>query len=191
MRPSRWAFRPRGRRKEKPNNSRVIALLFLYSQKIQTQQMDRTFSITSITAQRRTIFQKDSTANLFIEVLLHYRAQRKYFLHEFVVIPDHFHVLITPFPQISLERAVQFIKGGFSYRLKSRFPIWQPSFTNHRIRDEDDFQSHVDYIRMNPVRARLVQCPEDYRFSSASGLYPLDPVPPGLKPNPETIRTPA
>jgi len=35
-------------------------------------------------------------AKLFLEVLLHYRQQGKYLLHEFVLMPDHFHLLITP-----------------------------------------------------------------------------------------------
>jgi putative transposase len=153
--------------------------------------MERTFFITSITAQRRSIFQKDWTAKLLIEVLLHYRAERKYLLHEFVVMRDHFHALITPSPQISLERTMQFIKGGFSFRLKSRFPVWQASFANHRIRDDEDFEGHRDYIWMNPVRAGLVQCPDEYLFSSASRKYPLDSAPQGLKPLIERARTPA
>jgi len=153
--------------------------------------MDRTFFVTSITARRKSIFQRHATAELFIDVLLHYRHEQKYLLHEFVVMPDHFHALITPAPQISLERAVQFIKGGFSFRLKSRFPVWQPSFTNHRIRDDEDFERHCDYIRMNPVRAGLAQYPNEYLFSSASGKYLLDPAPRGLKPDVEAAQTPA
>jgi putative transposase len=100
---------------------------------------DRIFFITTITAQRRAIFCREPTSRLLIETLLHYRRERKYLLHEFVIMPDHLHLLITPAPEISLERAMQFIKGGFSFRLKSRFSVWQASFTNHRIRDLEDF----------------------------------------------------
>ena len=104
-----------------------------------------------------------------MDVLAHYREQSKYALHEFVVMPDHLHLLITPAIDISLERAVQLIKGGFSYRLgKSRRGlVWQESFTNHRIRDEQDYVDHCEYIRMNPVRAKLVERPELYPYSSA------------------------
>lgn len=144
--------------------------------------MDRTFFITSVAAQRRTLFQRATTADLLIDVLLHYRDQRKYQLHDLVVMPDHFHALITPAIEVSLERAVQFIKGGFSFRLKSNCPIWQASFTNHRIRDEEDFAQHREYIRMNPVRAGLVRKGEDYPYSSATGRFTLDAMPPGLKP---------
>ena len=131
--------------------------------------MDRTFFITSVTAQRRAIFRHDPTAILLLETLLHYRSQAKYLLHEFVVMPDHFHALITPSGEISLEKAVQFIKGGFSHRLHSRVPVWQSSFTNHRIRDVEDFEHHREYIRMNPVNARLRPAPEDWKNGAARG----------------------
>jgi len=145
--------------------------------------MDRTFFITSVTAQRRTVFRRDAAADLLVDVFLHYRSQGKYLLHEFVIMPDHFHALITPANEVSLERAVQFIKGGFSFRLKSQSPVWQASFTNHRIQDEEDFERHREYIWMNPVRAGLVAKPADYSHSSANGKFALDPMPPGLKPS--------
>ena len=54
-------------------------------------------------------------------------------------MPNHFHLLLTPAPEIPLEKTLQFIKGGFSYRAKREisFPleIWQASFVNHRIRE--------------------------------------------------------
>jgi len=143
---------------------------------------ERVFFITTVTAQRRAIFRQDATANLLVETLLHYRNQGKYLLHEFVIMPDHVHALIAPVPEISLERAVQFIKGGFSFRLKSRFPIWQASFSNHRIRDFEDYQNYREYIWLNPVRAGFGERAEEYRYSSASKAFSLDPISQGLKP---------
>ena len=78
--------------------------------------------------------------------------------------------------------AMQFIKGGFSFRLKSRFSVWQASFTNHRIHDLEDYASHREYIWLNPVRARMVERADAYPHSSATGRFDLDPVPQGLKP---------
>ncbi len=152
---------------------------------------DRTFFVTAVTYQRRTLFQNDASARLFLETLYHYRAQSRYLLHEFVVMPDHFHLLITPAPTISLERAMQFIKGGFSHAAATRFSIWQPSFTNHRIRDAEDYQRHRIYILMNPVRKRLATLPEDYPYSSAHQGFELDPAPLGLKPELWATATPA
>lgn len=141
----------------------------------------RTFFVTTVTAQRRALFRCESAANLLLETLLEYRSRQKYLLHEFVIMPDHLHALITPASDVSLERAIQFIKGGFSYRLRSRFTVWQPSFTNHRIRSADDFEQHAEYIHMNPVRAGIVAEAGQYLYSSA-GRSDKDAAPQGLKP---------
>jgi putative transposase len=119
-----------------------------------------------------------------IEVLFDYRDQGKYLLHEFVVMADHIHLLLTPAIEISLERAMQFIKGGYSYRLRKmeKIQVWQESFTNHRIRGAEDYVRHCEYVRMNPVRAGLVRDEEAYLFSSANPGVRLDGMPPGLKP---------
>ena len=143
--------------------------------------MDRTFFITSVTAQRRAIFRHDPTAILFLETLLHYRIETKYLLHEFVIMPDHFHAIITPSENISLEKAVQFIKGGFSHRLHSSWPVWQAGFTNQRIHDLEEFEQYRNYIWMNPVRARLMERAEEYSHSSAGQALNLDLMPQGLK----------
>jgi len=119
------------------------------------------------------LFRSQPKAELMMDVLLHYREQMRNILHEFVIMPDHLHLLLTPEADISLKRALQLIKGGFSYRLRKakRGLVWQESFTNHRIRDEHDYERHAGYIRMNPVRARLVERPEMYPYSSASARF--------------------
>lgn len=142
---------------------------------------DRTFFVTTITASRLPIFRRDATANLLMDTLAHYRDEGRYLLHEFVIMPDHIHLLLTPTEEISLERALQFIKGGFSFRLR-RGHVWQQSFMNHRVRDLQDLERHREYIRMNPVRARLSVTPEGYPYSSAATRLRMDDIPQGLNP---------
>ena len=128
-----------------------------------------------------------------IDTLYHYRGTA-YLLHEFVIMPDHIHVLLTP--KTSLEKAVQFIKGGFSYRAKqelgSNMEVWQKGFSDHRIRDAGDYLQHVSYIRENPVRKHLCERAEEFSYSSAYPGFDSDPVPQGLKPaiseEPDTAR---
>src|SRR6266849_10637646 len=95
-----------------------------------------TYFITASAFQQQTLFQTDRMAALFVEILLGYRAQQKYLLHEFVLMPNHFHLLITP--TLSLERALQLIKGGFSFRAKRELgftgEIWEKSFYDRRVR---------------------------------------------------------
>jgi putative transposase len=128
----------------------------------------------------------EKIARLFIEVMIAYRTQKKYLLHEFVVMPDHFHLILTP-TGIALERAMQ-LKGGFSFQLnknlKAKRDIWQPSFVDRRVRDSLEYARFKDYIWHNPVKRRFVRTAEEYPYSSAHPSFrgSLDPVPQRLKP---------
>jgi putative transposase len=84
--------------------------------------------------------------------------------------------LITPAPDVSLEKAMQFIKGGFSFRPKSKLDVWMRSFNESQILSQEKFLSCVRYIEENPVRRGLVSTSEEYPFSSAI-VKPSDPMP--------------
>ena len=144
-------------------------------------QLNRTFFVTSVTHSRRTILNVERNAELFTNVLYCCRAEHKFLLHAFVVMPEHFHLLITSADTLSLEKCIQFLKGRFSYQLHSRLSVWQPSFTNHRVRDEADFQNHVEYIHGNPVKRGLAKTAAEFPYSSANPRFDVDPTP-GLKP---------
>lgn len=91
-----------------------------------------TYFITADCFQKKRMLQSDRSVRLLIDVLYHYRGQGKYLLHEFVVMPNHLHLLLTPDGETTLERAMQLIKGGFSFRagreLGMNGEIWQTSF---------------------------------------------------------------
>lgn len=144
------------------------------------------YFITASAWGHRSIFQTDRMANLFVDTLFHYRREHKFLIHEFVVMPNHVHLLFTP-TGIPLEKAVQFIKGGFSYRVRKELElnleIWERGYVDHRVRDAEDYARHVVYVKENPVRARLVERAEDYIYSSAHSGFELDECPRGLKPH--------
>ena len=143
-------------------------------------QETRTYLVTAVTAQRRSLFQVTATAELLERTILDYRGQEKFLLHAFVIMPDHFHALITPAPDVSLEKAMQFIKGGFSFRLKCKLDVWMRSFNESQIMSEEKFMGCVRYIEENPVRRGLVTTPQAHPFSSAA-RGPLDPMPVNLQ----------
>ncbi len=125
-----------------------------------------TFFITTITYNRRRLFQVPANAELFLETLQHYRAGGAFKLHAFVVMPDHAHLLLTPNAK-TISQVMNLIKGGFSRRLPSNFPIWQRGFADHLVLNADHFESRRAYIHQNPVRANLTIAPELYPYSSA------------------------
>ena len=132
-----------------------------------------TFFITTATYNRRRLFQFPANAELFLETLQHYRRLGHYKVHAFVIMPDHVHLILTP-QAITLERSMGLIKGGFSHRLASKFPVWQRGFIDHRIRDAEDRETRRTYLHQNPVRANLVETAELYPYSSAYAPPKLD-----------------
>src|SRR3954470_11794562 len=133
---------------------------------------ESTYFITADAHQKQHLLQSERTALLLINVLLHYRKQQKYLLHEFVVMPHHIHVLLTP-TGITIERAVGLIKGGFSFRrtkeLGLKGEIWQTTFHDWRVRDAEGYEGYRTYIHQNAVKAALCKTPSEFPYSSAAG----------------------
>lgn len=140
-----------------------------------------TYFVTFSTYQRRRLFVVESYVRLSLKILYQYRRQRKFCLHAFVLMPDHVHLLLTPALDVTLERAIQLIRGGYSHAVGGQREIWQKGFTDHRIRDSPDFAGHQLYIHQNPVMGKLAANPADYRYCSAFPGFKMDPWPPAAE----------
>jgi len=143
-----------------------------------------TYFVTFSTWQRRRLFIVEPYVRLFLKTLYGYRRQGRFDLHAFVLMPEHVHLLLTP-TGITLERAIQFIKGGYSHalgvELGRKGEVWQRGFTDHRIRDAADFDVHRGYIHENPVKRGLVESSAEYRYCSAFPGFKLDGWPSAAK----------
>ena len=117
------------------------------------------------------MLQSERNATLMIDVLRSYVGAGKFRLHDFVIMPDHVHLLMTVGGGMTVEKAMQFIKGGFSYRLKKEFgylgEVWQRGFSEGRVENRQSFLAHREYIAANPVKAGLVDWPEEYPYCFA------------------------
>ena len=137
----------------------------------------RTYFITTVTASRRRVFQVERNALLLINHLQEQRSKKRMEIHAFVVMPDHVHLLLTPAEDVSLEKAMQFIKGGFSFRLKSKMDVWERSYDSRRIMSAEGFQNRVRYIQQNPVEELLVGEAGMFPYSSMGQDGSVDPMP--------------
>jgi putative transposase len=148
-------------------------------------QEARTFFVSATAWGRRSLFQTERMARLFLDVLRENREKKRFEVHEFVLMPNHFHALLTPAAETSLEKCVQHIKGGFSFRAKKELgfvgEVWQAGYNEYRVKDAGDYREHARYIHENPVRARMCVDPKAYAYSSASGKYEVDPAPTHLR----------
>ncbi|MBZ2188115.1 transposase [Alcanivorax sp. JB21] len=120
------------------------------------------------------------------------RMRHPFHIDAMVVLPDHLHAIWTlPPNDVDFATRWSLIKAGFSRRVPDqvrRSPsqhrrrersIWQRRFWEHLIRDERDYQRHMDYIHFNPVKHGLAPRAVDWPFSSfhravRQGLYSPD-----------------
>jgi putative transposase len=175
-------------RKDSHSSNRGLAPIFpiarcdnVGSGMLPAPQETRTFFTSFATWERRFLLQSNPLCDLLLDVIRDSRTKQRFQVHEFVFMRNHVHLILTPAPLVSLEKAMQFIKGGLSYRAKREMifngEIWQKSYNEHRIRDASEYAKHVEYVWMNPVKAGLVQRPEEYPYSSARLKVEVDPAP--------------
>jgi len=121
----------------------------------------------------------------------HVKVTRPFTIDAIVVLPDHLHVVMTlPAGDADFPARWQQIKGHFTRSVTARgvdslrdrrgeYILWQRRFWEHTIRDDDDFERHVDYIHFNPVKHGCVSRVGDWPYSSfhryvREGLLPGD-----------------
>jgi putative transposase len=120
------------------------------------------------------------------------RMRHPFAIDAIVVLPDHLHAVWT-LPEGDADFATRWrlIKSTFSRSIpggerisasraaKGERGIWQRRYWEHTIRDEVDFERHLDYIHINPVKHGLVTRVRDWPHSSFHrmvklGIYPED-----------------
>jgi putative transposase len=91
-------------------------------------------------------------------------------LHAFVLMDNHFHLLLTPGAVGTLSRATGWVGQSdvqaFNLRHKRCGALWQGRFKSCLVQSERYLLTVMRYIELNPVRAAMVDAPEDYRWSS-------------------------
>ncbi|MBI3777770.1 MAG: transposase [Gammaproteobacteria bacterium] len=142
--------------------------------------------------------QKVLTRPLFYQALKQSleAVKKKYpfVIEAFVLLPDHLHCIWT-LPENDADYSTRWniIKRSVSQqvrdstmapvspskRKRGELGLWQRRFWEHRIREERDFEKHVEYIHWNPVKHGYVKRVCDWPYSSfhrfvARGIYPLD-----------------
>jgi len=107
-----------------------------------------------------------------------------------VVLPDHMHMTMTlPPGDVNYSQRINFIKSTFSRQIepteqinssrktKRERGIWQRRFWEHTIRNEEDFERHLNYIHYNPVKHGHVQSPSQWAYSSIHRYIKLGILP--------------
>jgi len=133
-----------------------------------------TYHVTSRTNGKIDAFSGNVGQKILLQVLGKAKEKYGFMLHNFCIMPNHFHLLITPKTETNLSKIMQWIKTisakcwNFSHNTENH--LWGDRFFSRPIRDDEDYFAVYDYIDLNPVRADLVDNPIDWK---ACGAYYL------------------
>lgn len=128
--------------------------------------------ITQIVDHRIPVFAHEPFIELLRENLRQTQKYHPFSMHGYVFLPDHFHLMIQPTGKSNFSDIMHSFKPNFTKDYKERIAIrgsmrfWQKGFWDHIVRDEQDFERHLDYIHFNPVKHGLVSKPEEWQHSS-------------------------
>ena len=116
---------------------------------------------------------KDKNIANLVKESLFWSAQKRYDLFSFCIMPNHVHILIRPvfknakpFPlqQIMFDHK-HFTAIEANKILKRKGHFWLDEHYDHYIRNEKEFFNILNYIYINPVKANLIETPEEWDFT--------------------------
>ena len=155
-----------------------------------------TYFFTVVTDRRRRFLTDDGPRAWLRGAIVATRADHPFAIDAWVLLPDHLHCLWTlPAGDADYSTRWALIKRRFtrsagsalhrddwlsaSKRKHREGTVWQRRFYEHVIRDDRDFNAHMDYIHYNPVKHGLAARVADWPYSTfhrlvGKGVYPTD-----------------
>ena len=155
-----------------------------------------TYFFTVVAYRRRPILCDEPVRIALRNAIDAVRVTRPFEINAWVLLPDHLHCIWTlPDGDADFSTRWMMIKREVSLACRESYhrtdwmnaskqnhresTIWQRRFWEHRIRDDEDFARHADYIHFNPVRHGLVQQAMEWPYSTIhrfvrDGVYPMD-----------------
>ena len=103
------------------------------------------------------------------------RHRTDYLLRQWVIMPNHVHVLLKPKSNVAISSIIKRWKGAsavaINRTLERTGTLWAREYHDRWIRDEAHMHNAIAYIRNNPVKAGLCERPEDWPYSSAGTAW--------------------
>jgi REP element-mobilizing transposase RayT len=133
------------------------------------------YFVTACTAQRRRILATAAIHRAFVSFATA-GNEHGAFVGRYVIMPDHIHLFVALNPgKITLSGWVKSLKNHVSKALRGQgelSPHWQTGFFDHVLRSGESYQEKWQYVFLNPVRAKLVNTPEDWPYQGE--INPLE-----------------
>jgi putative transposase len=143
-----------------------------------------THFITAPTFHRKRVFHNELFGEMLMDALMRWRQSAEVSLHDYVIMPDHIHLLVTT--RTDVIAAVESLQRLFAEDLARQYgysgEVWEPAFQDRELHDLEECSECTRKIHSNPVRVGFCNNPREYRMSSKSSRWVLDPLPERLRP---------
>jgi putative transposase len=119
---------------------------------------------------RGRIFGDDGDRATFLDFLRTSSADRGTQVHHYVLMDNHYHLVVTPEHKSALARTIKHFGGRYVQYYNKRYArtgtLWDGRYDDFVIADERYFFTCVRYVEHNPVKAGMVTEPDAYQWSS-------------------------
>jgi putative transposase len=125
------------------------------------------YFLTICTYDRTHIFIDGESVDLVLTQLSRTADDQRFLVIAYCFMPDHVHLLVEGIhPAADLREFVRIFKqrSSFAWKGNKGTTLWQRSYFEHVLRDDEDTTCVAKYTLENPVRANLAQRPEDYPY---------------------------
>ena len=131
--------------------------------------------ITTVTHNRSPIFTEKKNCKILLVALEFFKLVLDYKIFAYCIMPDHLHLILQITKQYNISYIMKMLKGNFARKYNKlhsqQGKVWQNSFYDEELRTVDVLLKKIEYIHNNPVRAKIVNSPEQYPFSSYSHYF--------------------
>ena len=135
------------------------------------------YFITFNTYDRQTLLARDEIHQAFCVFSIK-AQQRDVAVGRYVIMPDHVHLFAAlPVAGIVLSRWVQSLRNVIGKKLLELGickPHWQEGFFDHLLRSRESYSQKWEYVRMNPVQAKLCDTPDAWPYQGEIVRIPFD-----------------
>ncbi len=119
---------------------------------------------------RQEVFQDNADYKHYLHFLKFYKEEHNFFLYHYCLMPNHVHLIIETTQRTILAKLMKQINLAYLYHYKKRYSyfghLWQGRYKSLIIDKDEYLITCGRYIELNPVRAKLVEDPKDYKWSS-------------------------
>lgn len=119
---------------------------------------------------RQQVFHEDKDYRVYLGCIKQYKQENAILIYHYCIMPNHTHLIVEINPKSNLARFMKQLNLAYQYHYKKRYSynghLWQGRYKSLLISKDGYLITCARYIELNPIKAKMVKAPKDYKYSS-------------------------